>query len=123
MDRRTFLKTTTAAAAATTATAGAARGATLRNEAPPLSGTRHQPASAPALGRTRHEFQIALPPRSPAPAIDAARQLSGDITSASDGRIVFHLTEHEQASPGAIAAGRSPAAARRSQRVARSEFG
>ncbi|MBU2531570.1 MAG: hypothetical protein KKB37_02425 [Alphaproteobacteria bacterium] len=78
MDRRTFLKTTTAAAA-TTATAGAATAGAARAEPYP---------PAPSLNQTRHEWRIAVPPSGF--IADAAMSLCRDIEIASGGRFVLH---------------------------------
>ncbi len=76
MDRRTFLKTTTAAAAASTATTGVAQANDL---------------AAPITIKSRHEFQIAVPDK---PHLaDAALEVMGDIEIASRGRIVMHCSE------------------------------
>lgn len=80
MDRRTFLKTTTAAAAASTATVGATQAAEEVDEAA---------IAAPAVASHHIELQIAATPE----LADAARALTRDITMASDGRIVIEVTD------------------------------
>lgn len=73
MDRRSFLKTTTAAAAASTATVGVVQAASA--------------PAAPAVVTARNELQVAV-----APGLgDAAHALARDIEIASAGRIVIHL--------------------------------
>ena len=114
MDRRTFLKTTTAAAAATSASAGAVRGATRLNDTPstPASPSTHASghASGHAIVQSRHEFQISLPPQSTGSLLDAAHQLGRDITLASNGRLIFNFIEQQQTSAETIAAGHSDGA-------------
>ena len=75
MDRRSFLKTTTAAAAASTATVGAVQAG--------------QAVTKPAIIAARSEMQIAATPQ----IADAARRLTRDITIASGGRIVINVVE------------------------------
>lgn len=75
MDRRSFLKTTTAAAAASTATVGAVQAASA--------------PAAPAVVTARSELQVAVEPG----LGDAAHALARDIEIASAGRIVIHLAD------------------------------
>lgn len=91
MDRRTFLRTTTAAAAASTATAGAVHGAPSRSVA--ADGTFAAPPAIPQ----RHELQIQVP--SAPHLVDAASEVLREISQASSGRFVFQL--NESATPAA----------------------
>ncbi|MFY0610153.1 MAG: twin-arginine translocation signal domain-containing protein [Hyphomicrobiaceae bacterium] len=75
MDRRSFLKTTTAAAAASTAAVGAAQA--------------RQVVSAPAVVPARTELRVAASSR----FVEAARRLMRDITIASVGGIVINVVE------------------------------
>lgn len=77
MDRRTFLKTSTAAAAATTATAGAAR-----------AGTKLE---TPAIVASRIEFAIGVSPGGH--ARDATEQFASSVQMATGGRIIFNVTD------------------------------
>lgn len=83
MDRRTFLKTTTAAAAASTATAGAVHAA--EQQAP-------EPAAASVSGTQSHsELTVALPATQR--LRDAAHVLLRDIEIASAGRLRFRFSK------------------------------
>ena len=90
MDRRTFLKTTTAAAATSTAVVSAQAGQTARESA-------RDNVHAPNIVASRCELQVAVPT---APHLaDAALQLTRDIEIASGGRIILHRTARELAPP------------------------
>ncbi|MFT5507064.1 MAG: TRAP-type mannitol/chloroaromatic compound transport system substrate-binding protein [Hyphomicrobiaceae bacterium] len=80
MDRRTFLKTTTAAAAVTTATGVAHAGVNAGTD-----------IAAPAIVTSRQELRIGVPSE---PRLkDAAQLFAREIEAASGGRIVMHLTD------------------------------
>jgi len=90
MDRRTFLKTTTAAAAASTATASTAQGLDFSN--------------IPSIASSRQEFTIAVP--AAAHHAEIAASLVRDIEIASHGRIILHPTEQALPSATKISAGK-----------------
>lgn len=75
MDRRSFLKTTTAAAAASTASVSAVQAAAA--------------PTAPAVGTARTELRVAVAPN----LGDAAHALARDIEIASAGRVVINLAD------------------------------
>ncbi len=101
MDRRTFLKTTTAAAATTAAVSAVRADA---NGAADIQLQTGQVLAAPGLIQQRHEWRIAMP--SDVVLADAARQLVRDIEIASAGRIVVQFAETDGDSAASIAAGR-----------------
>jgi TRAP-type mannitol/chloroaromatic compound transport system substrate-binding protein len=90
MDRRTFLKTTTAAAAATTATASITQSLEL--------------SSPPSNVTSRQEFVIAVP--AAAHRAGDASDLAKDLEIASHGRIILHRTETASPTAAEISAGK-----------------
>jgi TRAP-type mannitol/chloroaromatic compound transport system substrate-binding protein len=107
MDRRTFLKTSTAAAAVTTAGAAVANETMDQQRALlpdlPGQGALGGQLSSPAIATQRHELRFAIP--AGVHLADAAETLSREIAAASGGRILLHNRPDEPATATSLASG------------------